>query len=165
MSTNKALVLIDGANMFYTQQDMGWTLDWKKVTVYLKNKWDVGDVRYYTGIKDNDVKMQKYLKYLGYIGIKVASKPLKQIKDRVGNLLMYKSNFDVEMAVDAMLKMKKYDVLVLFSGDSDFDYLVKILKIFSKDVWVFSTRAMISWELKLSANYIFLEDIKNQITR
>ena len=165
MSTNKALVLIDGANMFYTQQDMGWTLDWKKVTVYLRTKWDVADIRYYTGIKDNDIKMQKYLKYLGHIGIKVASKPLKQIKDGVGNLIMYKSNFDVEIAVDAMLKMQKYDALVLFSGDSDFDYLVKVLKTFSKDVWVFSTRAMISWELRLATNHLFLEDLKRELSR
>jgi len=27
----KVIVFIDGANMFYSQRDLGWIFDWKKI--------------------------------------------------------------------------------------------------------------------------------------
>lgn len=58
------------------------------------------------------------------------------------------------------LERESYDICVLVSGDSDFHALVKKLKDFGKEVDIYSTRKMISWELKLEANhYIFLEDL------
>jgi len=161
----KAVVFIDGANIFYTQKDLGWNLSWKKTVTLLKQKWEITEVRYYTGIKQDDTKMQGYIKYLEHLGIKVISKPLKVIRSSTGNAVFYKSNFDVEMAVDMILMMKNYHTAVLFSGDSDFDYLVKTLKSRSKEVWSFSSRKMISWELRLATEHTFLEDLKSEISR
>jgi len=73
-------VYIDGANVFYSQKKMGWVLDWIKVRDYLKVIYDVIEFRYYTGLKNNDGKMAKYLKYLDANGIFVITKPLKEIK-------------------------------------------------------------------------------------
>ena len=62
--------------------------------------------------------------------------------------------------------IKPADKIILFSGDSDFQYLVKKLKDLSKKVIVFSSRRTISWEVKLEASeYIYLEDIKKEIKR
>ncbi|MCL5676023.1 MAG: NYN domain-containing protein [Patescibacteria group bacterium] len=79
----------------------------------------------------------------------------------------YKSNCDVEMAIDAVLDVNTFDVLVLFSGDSDFVYLIKVLQNqFQKKVVVYSSRKTIAWELKLTANdYFFLEDFKKKIKK
>lgn len=45
-------------------------------------------------------------------------------------------------------------------------YLSKKLIDLGKEVVVFSSRKMISWELKLNANkYVFLEDLKSIIVR
>ena len=38
-----------------------------------------------------------------------------------------KCNFDVEMSVDIINNKDNFDTLVLFSGDSDFEYLIKNL--------------------------------------
>jgi uncharacterized LabA/DUF88 family protein len=70
------------------------------------------------------------------------------------------------MATDILLDRILVDKIILFSGDSDFNYLVKKLKDLGKYIVVYSSRKMLSWELKLNANqYIFLEDIKNKIER
>jgi len=163
---SKASVYIDGPNMFYTQKHLGWTIDWKKTATLLKKKFNVLEIRYYTGIKNQDDKMKKYLFYLRRLNIKTITKPLKIIQDQSGRTI-YKSNCDIEIAVDILLDTNNFDVLVLFSGDSDFVYLIKTLqKQFQKQIHVFSSRRTISWEIKLSANkFWFLEDLGKEIKR
>ena len=75
----KAKVYIDGANMFYTQKKLEWFLDWKKIKECLQAKWDVLEVRYYTGVKPDDEKMASFLRYLDNIGIDPITKPIKVI--------------------------------------------------------------------------------------
>jgi len=132
----------------------------------LNKQFNVLEIRYYTGIKNQDDKMKKYLSYLRRLNIKTITKPLKIIQDQTGGII-YKSNCDIEIAVDALLDANNFDILVLFSGDSDFVYLVKTLqKQFQKQIYVFSSRRTISWEIKLSANkFWFLEDLKKEIKR
>lgn len=170
----KAKVYIDGANMFYTQKKLGWSIDWKKVKDCLNEKWDVIEIRYYVGVKPRDERMPKFLRYLDNIGFKPITKPVKVIKITQGDEKfkiypypqIYKCNFDVEMTADILLDRTKLDQIILFSGDSDFTYLAKILRDLGKEVVVFSTRKMIAWELKLMARkYIFLDDLKDKIER
>jgi len=170
----EAKVYIDGANMFYTQKKLGWFIDWKKMKDYLKEKWDIIEVRYYIGVKSGDEKMSKFLRYLDNIGFKPITKPLKEIKITQDDVKfkiypypqIYKCNFDVEMTTDILLDRTQLDQILLFSGDSDFTYLVKTLRDLGKDVIVFSTRKMIAWELKLVVKkYIFLEDLREEIER
>ncbi|PIQ72561.1 hypothetical protein COY13_00200 [Candidatus Roizmanbacteria bacterium CG_4_10_14_0_2_um_filter_36_35] len=166
MKKLKAKVYIDGANIFYTQRNIGWSIDWKNAIKFLKEKFDVLEIRYYTGIKNNDQKMNKYLSFLRQLKIKTITKPLKIINDHSGRLI-YKSNCDVEMVVDIILDIDSFDILILFSGDSDFVYLIKVLqKSYQKKVFVFSSRKTISWEIKMAVNsYWFLEDFKKELER
>ncbi|KPJ57206.1 hypothetical protein AMJ49_01165 [Parcubacteria bacterium DG_74_2] len=170
----KTKVYIDGANMFYTQKKLRWFLDWKKAKDYLQEKWDVLEIRYYTGVKPDDEKMAGFLRYLDNIGINPFTKPIKIIRLNNSHPLkklynyseMYKSNCDVEITTDVLLERKEIDEIILFTGDSDFRYLVKKLKDLGKKVIIFSSRKTISWEIKLEASeYIYLEDIKNRIIR
>lgn len=170
----KVKVYIDGANMFYTQKDIGFTIDWKKTKEYLEKNYDVLEIYYYVGIKNNDDKIMNYLKYLDAIQFNVKTKPIKIIKidnkhpmAKLHNYSeIYKCNFDVEMTADILLDRSTVDKIILFSGDSDFDYLVKKLINLGKKVEIFSSRKMLAWELKLSgAQYRFLEDLKDEIAR
>jgi len=161
----KAKVYIDGANIFYTQKKLGWVLDWMKIRKLIESEIEVIEWKYYVGIKKDDEKILGYLKYLDKIGFDLFTKPLKKIKINSKEII-YKANFDVEMTVDILLDKSKYDELIIFSGDSDFQYLVKKLKDVGKKIKVFSSRKTISWELKLEANKItYLEDIKKKIER
>jgi uncharacterized LabA/DUF88 family protein len=118
--------------------------------------------------------MASFLRYLDNIGITPLTKPIKVIKidnDHPSKKLynyseIYKSNCDVEMATDILLERKEVDEIILFTGDSDFQYLIKKLKDIGKRVAIFSSRKTISWEIKLEATkYTYLEDVKDKIMR
>jgi len=174
MDKPKAKVYIDGANIFYTQKKLDWSLDWKKIKEYIEINKEIIEWKYYVGIKKDDEKISKYLKYLDAIDFDIFTKPLKRIKISNDESLfkiyrrkyIYKANFDVEITTDILLDKSKYDEIILFSGDSDFQYLVKKLKDVGIKTEVYSSRKTISWELKLEAsNIIYLEDIKDRIKR
>lgn len=168
----KTKVYIDGSNVFYTQKKLGWSLDWVKVKEYLDQENDILEYRYYTGLKSTDTKMPNFLKYLDAIGFYTFTKPLKKIKvskhetsyliSKTGYI--YKANFDVEMTADILLDKSNIDRIILFSGDSDFNYLIKKLRDRGQDVIVVSSKETVSWELKLAASkVIYFEKIREQI--
>lgn len=174
MEKNKVKIYIDGANMFYTQKRLGWSVDWKKVKDFIEQEKDVIEWRYYVGVKDGDEKMLKYLKYLDFVGFNTITKPLKKIKisdvevsfQDSEEKFIYKANFDVEMTADILLEKFKLDEIIIFSGDSDFKYLVKKLKDSGLKVSVFSSRKTISWELKLECSKVhYFESLKDKIKR
>jgi len=136
-----------------------------KAKDYLNAQWDVVEYRYYTGLKQEDNKMRKYLRYLNHIKFCTITKPLKKIKISESSFI-YKCNFDVEITTDILLEKYSIDELILFSGDSDFNYLIDKLKNMGKKVIVFSSKKTLSWELKLKVNkVVYLENIKNHIER
>lgn len=171
---SKTKVYIDGANVFYTQKKLGWSFDWSRIKNHIENEKNVVEWRYYVGIKDADEKMRGYLKYLDAIGFITFTKPLKKIRlddnEKVtpphNSKFVYKANFDVEMTTDILLDKSKIDEIILFSGDSDFRYLIKRLKDLGMRITVYASRKTISWELKLEADeIIYMEDIQNKILR
>lgn len=163
--TSKVKVYIDGANMFYAQKKLGWFLDWAEVKNYIEKDKEVLEWKYYVGVKDDDEKMQKYLRYLNNVGLNTFTKSLKKIKTSESEHI-YKANFDVEITADILLDKSKFDEIILFSGDSDFQYLVKKLKDAGKKVVIYSSKKTISWELKLTASKIvYLENIKDFVQR
>ena len=170
----RAKVYIDGANVFYTQRKMGWSIDWEKVKNLVLQEFDVLEFRYYTGLKKGDQRMPSYLRYLDKIGFTTVTKPLKKIaidKDHphwqlYGYTLVYKANFDVEMTADILLERGDLDSVILFSGDSDFADLAEHLRDLGKSLVVFASRKTLSWELKLACQeYRFLEGIRGAISR
>lgn len=162
---SKTKVYIDGANIFYAQKQMGWSIAWHKVSDFLRKEYDISEFRYYTGVKAGDKKMPQFLKYLDKIGFTVMTKPLKEIKTDT-NKIIYKSNFDVEITADLSFDRANFDNFILFSGDSDFNYIVKKLRDVGKRVVCFASRKTLSWELKLAVNeYNLLENYKNKFSR
>jgi uncharacterized LabA/DUF88 family protein len=161
MKTHGVIVFIEGSNIYFAQKKMGKWLDWVKVKKFLEGEYNVLEFRYYVGIRENDQKMKRFLRKLKKIGFKVKTKPVKLIIDEEGRKLE-KANFDVEMTGDILEYKKDFDILVLFSGDSDFAYLVKLLHKKNKKVFVYSSRRTLSWELKIKADkYFLLENFKN----
>ncbi|MEK7067459.1 MAG: NYN domain-containing protein [Patescibacteria group bacterium] len=170
----KVKIYIDGANIFYAQKEMGWSLDWLKIKEYLAKHYAITEIRYYQGIKEDDANIARYLKYLDHLGVTVITKPLKVIKisDRhpmkqLHNYTeIYKCNFDVEITADMIFDRTNIDEYILFSGDSDFDYVVKRLRDVGKRFTVYSSKKVLSWELKLAVNrYEFLEKYQENFAK
>ena len=88
------------------------------------------------------------------MGFEVRKKVLKRIRvtDEHGESVEEKGNMDVEMTIDAMHFLKRYDTAVFFTGDSDFLALVAYLRRGGKKVYIFSSKNNISQELKTGAD-------------
>ena len=75
---SKVRVYIDGANMLYTQKKLGWNIDWTKLVEYLKSQWNVEEIRYYTGVKEDDEKMKGFLKIMAIMIMETIITPIKK---------------------------------------------------------------------------------------
>lgn len=164
MKKSKVKVFIDGSNIYFAQKKMGEWLDWVKVKRYLDEKYDVVEIRYYAGIRKKDPKMNDFLKKLQKIGFKTVTKPVKHLLDEQGHYLE-KANFDVEITGDVLKSLSLVDTVILFSGDSDFVYLVKLIHEDSKKIYVYSSRQTLAWELKLKSDHFFLLENLSFLTK
>ena len=91
-------------------------------------------------------------------------KELKRISiiNEHGEAIEEKGNMDVEITIDTLHHLKKYDTAIFFTGDSDFLALVTYLKNHGKRVFIFSSRNNVSQELRTGADgYVDVLDIQD----
>jgi uncharacterized LabA/DUF88 family protein len=140
----RVYVFIDAANLESSVKSLNWWVDYRKLYDYFKKETTLVGIRHYCP-RLGDGGQDKFFTVLKNTGIKLVAKPLKVITEAdelKGD--HRKANFDVEIAIDARELMDEYDTLVLFSGDSDFDYLVKNLRQKGKRIIAISSRYHIS---------------------
>lgn len=160
----KVAVFIDAANLEKSLQDLGWKMDYKKLKRVLSGSNQLVYLGYYSVSFDKS-DHQDFLKSLMRKDYSLVIKPLKIIRGPQ-NTKVRKANFDVEIATDASLKIKEYQTFILFSGDSDFDYLVKEIRKRGIKTIVVSTKYHVSKELVYSAHrYIDLKKLKSLVRR
>ncbi|HEX3663762.1 MAG TPA: NYN domain-containing protein [Rhizomicrobium sp.] len=112
------------------------------------------DARFYYGLDTANSRSLAFIKAAGHTfgRGRVFTKPIQQIRhdltpedtipntrivhtDARGNFVYIpKCNFDVEIAVDALRLLDRYDTICLFSGDADFAALLRYLKRKNKHV-------------------------------
>ncbi|MBU0458620.1 NYN domain-containing protein [Patescibacteria group bacterium] len=158
----RTYVFIDAANILYSQQTLGWRVDYTKLKNYLDNECLLGKIFFYTGKVGDNIKQQSFLNKLRRIGYFVNAKEVKRIR-MSDNMYILKGNLDVELAIDAVLNMHNYDTILLLSGDSDFAYLLDVLKKNRRRVLVVSERGHVSLELLQRAKYIDLKKLRKYI--
>lgn len=76
----KVYVFIDAANIFYSQQTLGWRVDYQKLRKYLEKECDLRGLYFYTGKIGADHKQKRFLEKMTNYGYKVKSKEVKLIK-------------------------------------------------------------------------------------
>ena len=81
-------------------------------------------------------------------------KELKRISvtNEGGEAIEEKGNMDVEITIDALHHLGKYDAAVFFTGDSDFLALVTYLRNHGKRVFIYSSKNNVSQELRTGAD-------------
>ncbi|MDP2910622.1 MAG: NYN domain-containing protein [bacterium] len=161
----RILIIIDAANLESSVKSLGWWIDYIKLKNLFKEN-DLIEIRNYC-VHHNTENQNNFFTFLKKNNFTLITKPLKIIKlEDVERGDIRKANFDVEIAVDAMEMINKFDTLVLFSGDSDFDYLLKKLRSKNKNVLVISSKYHISKELiENSDKYIDIKKLKAVIER
>lgn len=158
----RIFVCIDAANLESAAKSLHMRIDYRA----LKRTFAVQDMRHlrFYSVRHETISHINFLAFMRHCGYVLITKPLKKITGESGENIR-KANFDVEIAVDSLLFVSEYDVLVLFSGDSDFDYLLKKLHSQGKKIVVISSKNHISHELIKSADvYVDLKSLK-QISR
>jgi len=160
----RVLVLIDAANIGKGAQHSGFKVRYRQLARLFREQSQLVDIRFYTADFETDAH-QGFLRSLQHFGYRVVSKPVKVISTGKSQVIR-KANFDVEMAVDAMEILSCYDTLVLFSGDSDFAYLVRHLQSKGKRVVVCSMRGNVARELiKSTDQYVDLYELGADVVR
>ena len=147
----RVMVFIDVANVIYSLRDLRWKIDYKKLQRYFQKYSKLVSIYFYFAYRKESVGQKNLLEMLSRKGFKLRTKEVKFIKvDR--NTVIMKGNCDVELTIDMIALLRKYDTAVLMSGDSDFAALVKFVQKKGKKVIVISTRGHISKELIESAD-------------
>jgi len=159
----KTAVFIDAANILYSQQTLGWQVNYKKLALILQTIKPIFIGFYYGTIKDNH-KQDEFFNILKDHGYTLRTKPVKYIKTPKGTVL--KGNLDIELAYDLLKLSDSFDTCVLFSGDSDFEILLKDLRERNKKVIVISTKGHVAIELiRTCDKFIDLKKFEDQIKR
>lgn len=137
--------------------------------------------RFYYGHDPKKVGSMKFLGKTKYVfgENQVFTKPLQQIKhylkdnessdrsineDQEGKYIyLPKCNFDVEICIDAIRLINKYDTFCLFSGDADFISLIKFLKNNRKKI-ILVKGGFVQYPLKQNSDLVInAQDIKEYI--
>jgi len=160
----KASVFIDGSNTYFAQKKMGKWLDWVKVKKSLQTKYKIVNFQYYAGVRQSDQRTKSFLKKLRKIGFRIVSKPVKVVTDERGNKFE-KANFDVEMTADILLNLKNTDLVIIFSGDSDFAYLCELIHKDKKKVYFYASKRTLAWELRKTADKFFYLENFEELTK
>ena len=120
----KVVLFVDVQNVYYTtKQAFGRNFDynkfWQQATL---NRQVVKAIAY--AIDRGDAKQKEFQNILRAIGFEVKLKPFIQRSDGTA-----KGDWDVGITIDALEYSKDADVVILVSGDGDFDLLVNKLKL------------------------------------
>lgn len=160
----RVAIFIDAANVFYAQRTLGWRIDYGKLATYLADETTLVGLYYYTGNVGSHEKQTAFIRKLELLSYIVTAKEVKFIKVQ-GAPDLPKGNLDVELALDAFRLRDTYDTMILFSGDSDFAYLLDLLKEEGKQIIVVSMRGHVARELIVRAKYLPLPKLRNFIEK
>lgn len=128
-----------------------------------KKSWHIVIKAERCGFIKNTKPMQFIKHYIGEAVVNRDGRTTK--KDSNGTYIeIPKSNFDVEISVDAIRLRDEYETFCLFSGDSDFTYLAGFLKKHKKKFIVIASGQVFHTLKELADLYINAQDIKGSIT-
>ncbi len=117
----KNVAYIDGANLHNGVKQLGWTFDYKRFRVWLREKYEIEQAYLFLGLVPKYKDLYTYLQEIGYTLV------FKEvIFDNEGKA---KGNCDADIVVLAMRDAyeNKFDNSILISSDGDYTPLVKFL--------------------------------------
>ena len=110
---------IDSQNLNLGIKSLGWSLNFFRFRIYLKEKYDVSKAFLFLGYMEGNQDLYTSLQEAGYI---LVFKPTLEYKNG-----KTKGNCDTELVLHSMIEYKNYNKAVIVTGDGDFHCLVKYL--------------------------------------
>jgi uncharacterized LabA/DUF88 family protein len=184
IATNKSLILIDDANIYYGFKKQDWELDYEKFYQWLNKNFCPIEIYFFggiiskktffdkhpgytlTGFIDYKKEREAFFRMLKKVGYIVRTKPVASVYDNMQGEYKRKCNFDVEITIIALDRLSEYEELVLCSGDGDFVKLIKYVKGKYRKTTVIAHKDRINWEIKEASNrIIFFESLKKELEK
>ena len=151
----KVVIFVDVQNIYYTTKQIynchfNYNAFWAKAT---SNREVVKAIAY--AVERGDEKQKQFQNILKGIGFELKLKPFLQRRNGSA-----KGDWDVGITLDVMEYAKKSDVVVLASGDGDFDLLVqKIRQDFGVAVEVYGVTQLTATSLiNAASRFVSIED-------
>lgn len=150
MKAPTVYAFIDSQNLNLGVRSLGWTLDYRKFRLYLKNKFGVTQAYMFIGLVANNQHLYTELQRAGFILIfKPTVRYFENGKETV------KGNVDAELVLHASaVEFPNFDKAIIVSGDGDFACLHEYLKKNNKLLHVITPNAKYSKLLKPFTSYI-----------
>lgn len=119
----KIFAFIDSQNLHMSTKSDGWRVDYRKLRLYLTNKYGVSRAYLFIGYLEGQESMYRSLQEAGYILIFKPTMPIKK-----GKSVIVKGNVDAELVLHASaITYEQYDKAIIMSNDGDFACLVEFL--------------------------------------
>jgi uncharacterized LabA/DUF88 family protein len=166
--SDRVAFFIDGANTDGSARHAGYFIDFIKAReFFLAGGTFYAGFYYVADFSASDPLQQTFLDFLSHAGYIVRTRRVKVIHDEDTGERIFKGNLDTEIVLDMMNTLDNYDVAFLFSGDSDFERAVDLLRSRGKRLYLVTARAQLSRELAYVADkpIIYLEDHRPQLAR
>jgi len=150
MKTKPNFAFIDSQNLNLGVRSLGWLLDYRKLRLYLKNKYNIDQAYMFIGMVAGNQDLYTKLQKAGFILIfKPTIRYFENGKETV------KGNVDAELVLhSAAIQYKNYDKAIIVSGDGDFACLADFLIEKDKLLHIFTPNAQYSKLLKPYSKYI-----------
>jgi len=116
----KIAVFADVQNIYYTTREVfGQSFNYRRLWSILSGQGEIV-CAYAYATERGDAQQHKFQKALQHIGFQVKLKPYIRRSDGSA-----KGDWDVGIAIDVMENASQVDMIVLLSGDGDFDLLLE----------------------------------------
>lgn len=150
MTKPKVSAFIDSQNLNLGVRSLGWQINYKKLRLYLKNKYGVERAFMFIGLVSNNQKLYTVLQAAGFILVfKPTVRYFENGKETV------KGNVDAELVLHAAaIEYPNYDKAIIISGDGDFACLLEFLDDKDKLLHVFTPNSKYSSLLRPYSKYI-----------
>ncbi len=110
---------IDSQNVNLGVEELGWKLDFRKLRVYLQEKYSVRTAYLFIGYLPENKNLYSSLQKYGYL---LVFKPI--MKDDKGEP---KGNVDADLVLQTMIDYNEYHKAIIVTSDGDFYSLVDYL--------------------------------------
>jgi uncharacterized LabA/DUF88 family protein len=145
----KIAIFVDVQNIYYTtRQAYGRQFNYRQFWQEIEQQGDIVLANAYAIARDDD-QQHKFQKALKHIGFNIKLKPYIQRSDGSA-----KGDWDVGIAIDVLDAAQDVDIIILLSGDGDFDLLMlKASGTYSCDTHVYGVPQLTATSLINAASH------------
>lgn len=149
---------IDASNIIYGASDHGWRMDFEKLILYLRTRYNALNVYYYAGLDTENKKQLRFYEKLQELGYILRLIPVKKFKDG-----KKKADVDSRMTFEMMMYFPMYKRAIVMSGDGDFYWVLEYLLEKKQEVKLVAHSKSTARELKqlFAHRFINIEDLKD----